>query len=259
MITDNGKYYLYRHIRLDKNEPFYIGIGTKNKKDLEFNDYFRATSRKSRNKIWKSILAKTDYAVEILLESDNYDFIKQKEIEFIALYGRKNLNNGSLVNLTDGGDGALGVILSMEARQKISIKSSNKSEEHLDKIRHSIFQYDAVTGKFIQELKGKTNSAKDFKLDRTSICMAIKSKNKYSKGYLWFDKYQGENVKPFNGVFRQFNGIIMLDKITKEEICYFETITKAFNFLNKKHSGHLIRAARNEDTIAYGYKWKLKL
>jgi hypothetical protein len=21
------KYYLYRHIRLDKNEPFYIGIG----------------------------------------------------------------------------------------------------------------------------------------------------------------------------------------------------------------------------------------
>ena len=30
MIVENGKYYLYRHIRLDKNEPFYIGIGTKN-------------------------------------------------------------------------------------------------------------------------------------------------------------------------------------------------------------------------------------
>lgn len=26
MIT--GKYYLYRHIRLDKNEVFYIGVGT---------------------------------------------------------------------------------------------------------------------------------------------------------------------------------------------------------------------------------------
>lgn len=24
MIADDGKYYLYRHIRLDKNEPFYI-------------------------------------------------------------------------------------------------------------------------------------------------------------------------------------------------------------------------------------------
>lgn len=25
MVVDNGKYFLYRHIRLDKNEPFYIG------------------------------------------------------------------------------------------------------------------------------------------------------------------------------------------------------------------------------------------
>lgn len=25
MIVDIGKYFLYRHIRLDKNEPFYIG------------------------------------------------------------------------------------------------------------------------------------------------------------------------------------------------------------------------------------------
>lgn len=29
MITYNEKFYLYRHIRLDKNRPFYIGIGTK--------------------------------------------------------------------------------------------------------------------------------------------------------------------------------------------------------------------------------------
>lgn len=29
MIVDNGKYFLYRHIRLDKNEVFYIGIGSK--------------------------------------------------------------------------------------------------------------------------------------------------------------------------------------------------------------------------------------
>lgn len=32
MIVDNGKYYLYRHIRLDKNEPFYIGIGSRSEK-----------------------------------------------------------------------------------------------------------------------------------------------------------------------------------------------------------------------------------
>lgn len=31
MIVEDGKYYLYRHIRNDKNEPFYIGVGTKSK------------------------------------------------------------------------------------------------------------------------------------------------------------------------------------------------------------------------------------
>lgn len=29
MIQNIGKYYLYRHIRLDLGSPFYIGIGTK--------------------------------------------------------------------------------------------------------------------------------------------------------------------------------------------------------------------------------------
>jgi hypothetical protein len=106
MITDNGEFYLYRHIRLDKNEPFYIGIGTKNKRNSLKDSmmYNRGYSKTGRNNIWHKIVAKTDYEVEILLESDDYEFIKQKEIEFIALHGRKNLNEGSLINLTDGGD-----------------------------------------------------------------------------------------------------------------------------------------------------------
>ena len=28
-VRDDGKYYIYRYIRHDKNIPFYIGIGTK--------------------------------------------------------------------------------------------------------------------------------------------------------------------------------------------------------------------------------------
>jgi hypothetical protein len=93
---------LYRHIRLDTNEVFYIGIGKKEKRAYERGN--------RRNAFWKAVVNKTDYDVEILLESDDYEFIKQKEIEFIALYGRRNLGRGSLVNLTDGGDGLLGTI-----------------------------------------------------------------------------------------------------------------------------------------------------
>jgi hypothetical protein len=118
MVENQGKYYLYRHIRLDKNEPFYIGIGTK-PKNATNSEYVRANATINRKSPWKNIVAKTDYDIEILLESDDYEFIKQKEIEFIALYGRRDLNKGTLVNLTDGGEGSLNAICSEETKEKI--------------------------------------------------------------------------------------------------------------------------------------------
>lgn len=121
MIVEEGKYYLYRHIRLDKNEPFYIGIGTK-RDDCCSNRscYSRATNKASRTSFWKNVVKTTDYEVEIILESNDYEFIKQKEIEFIALYGRKDLEKGILVNMTDGGEGQKGRIVSEEWRKNQS-------------------------------------------------------------------------------------------------------------------------------------------
>ena len=91
-------YYIYRHIRLDKNEPFYIGLGkvySKNPKTHE-KKYERAYQTIKRNRYWDYIVGVTDYEVEILFESENKDFIKEKEIEFISLHGRKDLNKGTL-------------------------------------------------------------------------------------------------------------------------------------------------------------------
>jgi hypothetical protein len=94
--------YVYRHIRLDKNQPFYIGISNNSK-------YWRANQKSQRNRIWKRIVSKTDYEVEILFDNISYEFAKEKEKEFIALYGRIDNNTGILANLTDGGDGTLGM------------------------------------------------------------------------------------------------------------------------------------------------------
>lgn len=109
MILADGIWYLYRHIRLDKNEPFYIGIGKKriNRRCLSFKSiYERACVRDTgRSKFWNKIANKTDYDIEILLESNSLMFIKEKEIEFIKLYGRRDLKTGILCNLTEGGDG----------------------------------------------------------------------------------------------------------------------------------------------------------
>jgi hypothetical protein len=115
--------YVYRHIRLDKNEPFYIGIGS----DMT---YKRAKEKSRRSQLWNKIIAKTDYEVEIIFDDISYHEAKSKEIEFIKLYGRIDLGNGTLANLTNGGDGTINP--SQETRDKISkVNKGRKNSEAL--------------------------------------------------------------------------------------------------------------------------------
>lgn len=123
--------YVYRHIRHDKNEPFYIGIGS----DTPY--YKRANERARRGLFWKKIIAKTSYSIEILFDDISFEDAKIKEIEFIKLYGRKDLNTGCLVNLTDGGDGLINKVYTPEYRKNLSDSMRGRvlTEEHKAKLR----------------------------------------------------------------------------------------------------------------------------
>ena len=126
-------WYLYRHIRLDKNEPFYIGIGCT-------LNYKRAYTKRDRSDFWNKIVKKHNYHVEIVLDMLTKEEAFKKEKEFIKLYG-KIKNNGLLCNITDGGEGGCGnsFKLSDEAKQKISkarigIHLSNETKKKLREI-----------------------------------------------------------------------------------------------------------------------------
>lgn len=125
-------YYIYRHIRLDKNEVFYIGIGSDKK-------YRRAYSNKYRNIYWQNIVNKTNYEVEIILDNLEKEYCIKKEIEFIEIYGRKDLEFGTLVNMTNGGEGIDGFKHSDESKKKISEFQKKKifSNETKEKISKS--------------------------------------------------------------------------------------------------------------------------
>ncbi len=145
--------YVYRHIRLDKNEPFYIGIGTD-------NNFKRAREKTRRSEFWNKIVSKTDYEVEILFENIDIEKAKKKEIEFISLYGRKNLYTGTLVNLTNGGDGAFGRVFSHseESKKKMSqtrkgMTSNRKGKKLSEELKKKLS--DSKKGKTWDEVYGK--------------------------------------------------------------------------------------------------------
>lgn len=112
-------FYIYRHIRPDTDEVFYVGKGFANNRVHSC----RYTERHGRNKWWTSIVNKNNgvFDAEIIYWCDTEDEANIKEREFISIYGRKDLNKGTLVNLTDGGDGSSGVLMSDETKKKLSI------------------------------------------------------------------------------------------------------------------------------------------
>ena len=115
---------VYRHIRLDKNEPFYIGISS---------DDERPYDKQGRNNIWYKITSKTDYEVEIMLDDLTWEDACEKEKEFIKLYGRIDKGTGTLANLTDGGEGGFGIIFTEERRETIRQKQIGENNSFFGK------------------------------------------------------------------------------------------------------------------------------
>lgn len=140
--------YLYRHIRLDTNEPFYIGVGGL----LTDDGFYRAYKKTNRSVFWKNIVAKTSYKVEIMLNDISYEEAMQREKYFINLYGRRNINTGILVNLTDGGDGCNNMKHSEEIKKIQSQRVSGISHPNYGKTTN-----DNTKEKIRLKLSGRTN------------------------------------------------------------------------------------------------------
>ena len=121
-------YYIYSHIQEDTGEVFYIGKGKGN----------RAYSDKDRSNLWKNVAKKHGWKV-VLLCNDLTE-LEAFEVEkfYIKEYGRRDLGTGTLVNMTDGGEGRSNP--SEETRKKISDKSKGHavSEEHRKKISEKL-------------------------------------------------------------------------------------------------------------------------
>lgn len=120
---------VYRHRRLDTFEVFQIGIGKTEK---------RAYSKKNRNKWWKNIILKTEYSVEIIIEDVSWKEAQEVEVLLISEYGRRDLGLGNLVNLTNGGEGTQGIIVSDKTKQNMSISATGRKHSNEAKEKNRI-------------------------------------------------------------------------------------------------------------------------
>ena len=110
-------YYVYAYLRTADLTPYYIGKG-KGRRAYSKNRSIHFPSDKSRIVFYQTGLKEED---AFLLEK-----------LYIKLFGRKDLGTGVLYNMTDGGDGASGIIKSDKTRIKTSdsLKKLWQNEEY---------------------------------------------------------------------------------------------------------------------------------
>jgi len=202
-------------------EPFYVGRGKgrRTKTTLkEGNDY-------KLKKIDK--IEKEGCEVKVIKLYDNLSFKESQklEIDVISKIGRYDLNNGHLVNFTDGGEGRKNIVISDETRKKmrkarLGVEPWNKgvscSDETRKKISQSLsgennFNYGKhfseehkrklsesnkvpqclsvmqydLDGNFIEEFKSMLDAETQTKINKTSIGKCCRNINNTAGGYKW--------------------------------------------------------------------------
>ena len=132
-MKTEAKFYVYTYFDPCRNEVFYVGKGCNNreKDHLTRTDHHPLTYRLRQMRG-----AGIDPIITRLSEGLSADAAFSLEKSTIAEIGRKDQGKGPLLNLTDGGEGAIGAIRTNEHCAKISrsLSGKKKTQAHVDKI-----------------------------------------------------------------------------------------------------------------------------
>jgi len=179
------KFYVYGHYTND-GRIFYIGVGTKmhltSKKHSQV--YNRAYHFSNRTKYWKNIRAKHGVKIKIISEFYTKEESLKEEKKLIQKFGRKCMNEGSLCNLSSGGEvGPVGRIVIISEAQK----------KKMSEVRAiTLYVYNSF-GTFLTELRTIAATAKYCGVTYNAIHSCMKTKC-YSNGYFIFKEFKGNSL-----------------------------------------------------------------
>lgn len=157
-------YYVYLHRKATTGEVFYVGKGKGR----------RAKEKHGRSKYWKHVVNKHGYVIDYVVEGVQEWYALELEKQLVDYYGRRDMNEGHLVNLCDGG--AESFNMNDEIRHAMSIAKKGKplNDAHKTALSKAL-RGRSFTNQHLQKLRdaGKRRGISD---EIRLACMKAKSK-----------------------------------------------------------------------------------
>jgi hypothetical protein len=241
-----NKYYIYAHINPLKHEIFYIGKGCS----------YRAYQKTGRNTWWKKTINKYGLIIDILEEGLAEEEAFEREKYYIQKIGRRDLGLGSLVNMTDGGDG-----MSNPSEETLKAKSSEMKKRYKSGWEHP----KGMLGKnHSQEAKDKVSNAKTGKKhsEVTKKIMSDLAKERMKNGFKvpstlgikMSDEAKRKNLETYKKKSPPIYSVNIKTNEITDYISIWDAIEKNKDY-NKKT---LFGALRGYKNSYRGFKWYYK-
>ncbi len=243
-------------------EPFYIGKGVSNRFKVHIIQSKKDKNSLKLNTIRKIIKSGTNPIIIKLYENITDVSSLRMERYLIKLIGRRNLKLGPLSNLTNGGEGPSGQIISKETRNKISNKLKKQYANGIlispftkkGRIPHNKGQH----GKYVAWNKGLefSQSTKD---------KIAKSLTGLKQSDEIINKRRKTNKERYDGVWNKglktgvpahnIRAVIKLD-LDCNPIQEYKSVKEARD--NNPTAMTIIRVCNGKNIQSGGFKWKWK-
>ncbi|BAU39993.1 group I intron endonuclease [Ralstonia phage RSP15] len=159
-----NEHYVYQLRREDSQEPYYIGKGKGKRAWEHIQGHMLNTSQHNRNKAAKAKREGVEILVEFLWTDLSDEEAQRREVWAIKMWGRKDLKEGPLTNMTDGGDGMSGRIMSEETKKKIGdANRGNKRPDFAEYARTRNYKHSDETKAKISASNSKRKHSEETK------------------------------------------------------------------------------------------------
>jgi hypothetical protein len=235
-------FYVYLHKKKTTGEVFYVGKGTGK----------RAYHKTKRSKFWKNIVDKHGYIVEFVEVGLQEWYAFELEQNLISYYGRRDLEEGCLVNATGGGEGSSGHIWTEEMKEWRSLKTKEQFSSAEMRKKAS----DAKKGKKLSQ-KAKEQSVK--------VLNQYREKAKKAVSEMLKEKWKTPEFR--EKMLKQSKSLVMSESakqkiaaalskpVMRSDGVLFKSVSDAARSLGKQGS-KITMVANGKRNMAYGYSWK---